>query len=110
MAALHERFLGIAGSTDVLTFELERADNHRITHGEIVICAPFARRAAKANGVPYRHELLLYAIHGMLHLSGYDDRTGRGFERMHATEDRILSRLGIGPVFAPKKRPRKTHR
>jgi len=35
-----------------------------------------------------------------LHLCGFDDRTDRQFSRMHAMEDQILTRLGIGPVFA----------
>jgi hypothetical protein len=38
----------------------------------------------------------------MLHLSGYDDRTRGGFDRMHRTEDRILTKLGVGPVFRPE--------
>jgi hypothetical protein len=37
----------------------------------------------------------------MLHLCGYDDRTDAAFAAMHRTEDRILSQLGVGPVFAP---------
>jgi hypothetical protein len=47
---------------------------------------------------------LLYAIHGVLHLAGYDDRTRRGFVRMHQREDRILKRIGVGPVFNPAPR------
>jgi hypothetical protein len=38
----------------------------------------------------------------MLHLSGFDDRTRAEFDRMHRTEDRILTRLGIGAVFRPR--------
>jgi hypothetical protein len=46
-----------------------------------------------------RDELLLYAVHGMLHLCGYDDRTDRDFAAMHRREDHILSRLGVGAIF-----------
>jgi hypothetical protein len=45
--------------------------------------------------------LLLYGLHGMLHLCGFDDRTERAFRAMHAKEDEILTRLGVGPVFRP---------
>jgi probable rRNA maturation factor len=100
MARLHRQFLGVRGPTDVLTFELDHGPENRVTSGEIVICAPYARRQAVARGVAWREELLLYALHGLLHLSGHDDRTRSGFDRMHRAEDMILSKLGIGPVFS----------
>ncbi len=53
-----------------------------------------------------RNEVLLYALHGMLHLSGFDDRTDADFRKMHRMEDRLLARLGIGPVFGPVDRRR----
>ena len=99
MASLHEQFLGIPGPTDVLTFPMEADRRGRISSGEVVICVPEARRQAKRNGVGLERELLLYALHGMLHLCGYDDRTAAAFRTMHATEDRILTQLGVGPVF-----------
>jgi probable rRNA maturation factor len=99
MSQLHQRFLGIAGPTDVLTFELEHDPRGRVTAGEIVICVPEARRQARVRRITVERELFLYALHGMLHLSGFDDRTAAGFGRMHQKEDEILTRLGIGPVF-----------
>ena len=101
MADLHRRFMGVAGPTDVLTFPLEEDGRGRVTAGEVVVCVPEARRQAKARGVSVERELLLYALHGMLHLCGYDDRTDASFAAMHRKEDRILSQLGVGPVFAP---------
>jgi len=101
MAELHERFMGVAGTTDVLTFELDHDARGRVVAGEVVVCVPYAIRQAKRTGISVRNELLLYALHGMLHLCGFDDRTDRDFAVMHQREDDILSRLGIGPVFAP---------
>lgn len=108
MSQLHERFMGIAGPTDVLTFELEHDRRGRVTCGEVVVCVPEARRQARKRGIALRLELLLYALHGMLHLCGFDDRTDRGFRTMHRREDDILTRLGFGPVFAAvlQKKPR----
>ena len=100
MSQLHEQFLGIKGPTDVLTFELEHDPRGRVTAGEVVVCVPEARRQAKKRGIELRMELLLYALHGMLHLCGFDDRTDRGFRTMHRREDDILTALGFGPVFA----------
>jgi probable rRNA maturation factor len=102
MSQLHREFMGLSGPTDVLTFPLEMTrDGNKATAGEVVVCVPEARRRAKEHGVPVAHELLLYALHGMLHLSGFDDRTQAGFRRMHAKEDEILTHLGIGATFAP---------
>jgi len=101
MSELHRRFMNLPGPTDVLTFEIEHDSRGRCIAGETILCVPEARRQARARGVELRHELLLYAIHGLLHLSGFDDRTAAGYRKMHRMEDRILTRLGIGAVFAP---------
>ena len=99
MSALHEQFMGIAGPTDVLTFPLDEDARGRVTAGEVVVCVPEARRRAKTEGTDLRREALLYALHGMLHLCGYDDRTPADFARMHRAEDRILAQIGVGAVF-----------
>lgn len=104
MSDLHQEFMSISGPTDVLTFPLETDRRGRVTSGEIVICIPEARRQAKQRKIPPRLEVLLYALHGMLHLLGYDDRTDPAYRTMHRTEDELLTKLGVGPVFAP---PRK---
>jgi len=101
ITGLHARFLGIREPTDVVTFPLELDRRGRVLAGEVVVCVPEARRRAKELRNSVRNELLLYALHGMLHLCGFDDRTAGGFARMHRMEDSLLSRLGVGPVFRP---------
>ncbi|HEY0008111.1 MAG TPA: rRNA maturation RNase YbeY [Tepidisphaeraceae bacterium] len=102
MSELHQRFLNIAGTTDVLTFEIDHSPREKVVAGEIIICVAEARRQAKARKHALRHELLLYAVHGLLHLHGYDDRTEKDHRRMHRKEDALLMLLGVGPVFAPR--------
>lgn len=99
MQRMHHRHMGLATTTDVLTFELEYDARGWVVEGEIAVCVPMARRQARQRGHGAREELLLYAIHGLLHLLGFDDRCGSDYERMHETEDRLLRRLGVGPVF-----------
>lgn len=99
MSELHEEFLNVSGPTDVLTFPLEQDKSRCTTAGEVIVCVQVAERHAKTTGVPVKLEILLYALHGMLHLCGYDDRTAAGFREMHRLEDSILSELGFGPVF-----------
>jgi probable rRNA maturation factor len=99
MSSLHKQFMQIEGPTDVLTFPLEFDDAGREIAGEVVVCVPEAARQARQRGTSVEGELLLYALHGMLHLSGFDDRTEAGFRQMHRMEDDILTHLGLGPVF-----------
>jgi probable rRNA maturation factor len=101
MSELHRQFMDVDGPTDVLTFPLDHDRQGRPVAGEVVVCVPEARRRAREHEVPVERELLLYALHGLLHLCGYDDRTGLAFRAMHRTEDQILTRLGVGPVFLP---------
>lgn len=100
MAQLHEAWKSVPGTTDVLTFDLSDedapADN---VEGDIVVCIDEARRQADARDHTLRHEALLYAVHGLLHLLGEDDQDPEGFTRMHRREDELLTSLGIGPVF-----------
>lgn len=101
MSSLHKQFMQIDGPTDVLTFPLEFDAEGREIAGEVVICVPEAARQARIRGTAINKELLLYALHGVLHLSGFDDRTEAGFRQMHRKEDDILTELGLGPVFRP---------
>jgi rRNA maturation RNase YbeY len=100
MSQLHLQFMNLAGPTDVLTFPLDVDRHGRAISGEVVVCVPEARRRALREGTDVRRELLLYALHGMLHLCGFDDRTESGYATMHRTEDKILTEIGVGPVFA----------
>ncbi|MFN4242498.1 MAG: rRNA maturation RNase YbeY [Tepidisphaerales bacterium] len=100
MSALHARSHGLPTPTDVLTYPLETTPGGDVTEGEIVICVPEARRNAGAGNIACRRELLLYALHGLLHLCGMDDHDPNDARRMHAEEDRLLTRVGVGPVYA----------
>lgn len=102
MSHLHERDLGIPGPTDVLTYELDHDDKTgRCTAGEVIVCVPEAKRQAAERGGSVANEVLLYALHGVLHLAGFDDRTDRRYREMHRMEDHILTKIGIGAVFRP---------
>jgi len=63
--------------TDVLSFPLgEKAADGRFYLGDIVIAVPVAARQARAKGHALDRELRLLAIHGFLHLVGYDHSAG----------------------------------
>jgi probable rRNA maturation factor len=100
MSRLHERYLGESGPTDVLSFPLDHAAGGKVLAGELVVCVSVATGQARRHKIPLRLELLLYTLHGMLHLCGHDDRTPRRYDAMHKLEDAILTRLGFEAVFA----------
>ncbi len=101
MAALHQQYTNVPGTTDVLTFDHrdDPADADAALHGDIVICRDVAQREAAARGHDARVELLLYAVHGLLHLLGEDDHDPDAYQRMHQREDLLLEQLGVGAVF-----------
>jgi probable rRNA maturation factor len=106
MAAAHERYSNVPGTTDVLTFDLRRCGtgvppvSSAPLDVDILICADEARRQAAPRGIPLEHELLLYIVHGMLHCLGEDDHDEVAGVRMHQREDRVLTAIGVGPVYA----------
>ncbi|HVP09912.1 MAG TPA: rRNA maturation RNase YbeY [Phycisphaerae bacterium] len=100
MRRQHQRWLGRATVTDVLSFDLrDRAEPGRV-EGQLIVCETVARRQAKLHDADWRGELLLYVVHGCLHLCGHDDRRAVHAAEMHAREDQLLSLLGWGPVFS----------
>jgi len=80
IAKVHGEFLDDPTPTDVITFE----------HGEILIGVPIAAANARKFRHPVDHEVALCAIHGLLHLLGYDDLTEKEKVIMHARQEEIL--------------------
>ncbi len=105
MARLHGRFLGEKSTTDVLTFDQSAKPQAAgaAVEGDIVVCVDEARRQARRRGHEVREELLLYAVHGLLHLLGYDDHDPADARAMHRREDELLTEAGLGPIFAGSK-------
>ena len=100
MARLHEEWLGIPGPTDVITFDLSDAARPGVLHGDIAVSAETARRTARELGWQPRHELAYYVVHGVLHLSGYDDHDPADRRAMRARE-RVLMRAAGLPTPPP---------
>lgn len=96
MSEAHARYAGVEGTTDVLTFDLGSGG---AVDADLYICVDEARRQAERLGHPVEHELVLYIVHGLLHCLGHDDHDEEDARRMHTEEDRLLTAIGIGPVF-----------
>jgi probable rRNA maturation factor len=100
MRRQHKQWMGRATLTDVLSFDLRDRPEGGFVDGQLIVCEAVARREAGRQDTDWRGELLLYVVHGCLHLCGHDDHRAADAAKMHEQEDRLLSLLGWGPVFA----------
>lgn len=92
---LNRRHLQHDYPTDVLSFLFDH--EHDRLEGEIVVSADTAAEQARRYQSEFADELLLYVVHGTLHLSGYDDCTPAERRSMRRLERRYLSQLGVTP-------------
>jgi probable rRNA maturation factor len=98
MKALNRRTFGRAGLTDVIAFPLPQPDG--TLYGDVYIC-PGAARAWVGDAEPaaVREELVRLAVHGTLHVLGYDHPAGSGRtrSRMWRTQERYVRRVMRSP-------------
>jgi probable rRNA maturation factor len=106
IAAIHAEWLDDPAPTDVITFDLSR-DGDPAVRGDIVVSAETAARVARVlararAGWKPRHELAYYIVHGILHLTGHDDKTPRDRRAMRSRERAVMKAVGL-PL--PPRRP-----
>jgi probable rRNA maturation factor len=97
--SLNRQYLDHDYPTDVLSFLLERDKGS--LEGEVIVSLDTAARRAAEFGWSAADELLLYVIHGTLHLVGYDDQAEAARSEMRAAERRTLAIFGIEPREVP---------
>jgi probable rRNA maturation factor len=100
LAELNQRFRGIAEPTDVLSFAAQEPAPGFVSApaaaaylGDILIALPFTRRQAAELGRDLADELQVLAVHGTLHLLGYDHAEPDEEAAMWARQDEILAGL-----------------
>jgi probable rRNA maturation factor len=94
---LNKQFLDHDEPTDVLTFPYTDAGAKKL-EGEVVIGYEVAQENAADRGHDVGPELILYVIHGCLHLCGYDDKVPRSAAEMRNTEREYLQKLGLPDI------------
>jgi probable rRNA maturation factor len=72
--------------------------------GDIAIAYETLRREADAEQKPFDHHLSHLAVHGFLHLIGYDHENEADAEAMEFLETEILAQLGIPDPYADRER------
>ncbi len=94
---LNRQYLGHDEPTDVLTFPYSRPGS-KVLEGEVVIGHEVAKEYAADRGHDLALELLLYVVHGCLHLCGYTDTDARSEAAMRAKEREYLRKLGLPDI------------
>lgn len=104
--SLNKAYRGINAPTDVLSFEagekmpgMQEDDPYL---GDIVISVPMAERQAKEGGHSLKAELQLLAVHGTLHLLGYDHEEPEEKDHMWWAQSSILAQLGAEITGPPE--------
>jgi probable rRNA maturation factor len=109
IAHLNLQYLNHKGPTDVMSFDMRegqglppaRERSARTVDGEIVVSVETAFREAAARQTSPAYETALYALHGTLHLLGYDDKSKKGATTMRTLQDDILTSTGINTLLGP---------
>jgi len=105
-ATIHElnrRYLQHDYATDVLSFLLGEQDD--LLEGEVIVSADTAAAVAERFGWTLDNELLLYVIHGALHLVGYDDQDADSRAEMRRRERYHLARFSLKPRYVEDDEP-----
>ncbi len=96
---LNKQYLNHDEPTDVLTFPYSGPPQPgQKLEGEVVVGYQVATEYAADRGHGVDTELLLYVVHGCLHLCGYTDGDAKGAARMRARERHYLTHLGLPDI------------
>jgi probable rRNA maturation factor len=107
---LNSNWRGIDKPTNVLSFPAlqptgpRRDDDAPRMLGDIAIAYETMRKEADVEQKPFDHHLSHLAVHGFLHLVGYDHEQDDDAEAMEALEQEILAQLGIPNPYAARDR------
>jgi len=98
---LNRQWRGIDQPTNVLSFPAAATSSIASRHlGDLAISYETVGREAEAEARPFAHHLAHVAVHGFLHLLGYDHQSDAAAEQMEGLERKILARLGVPDPYA----------
>jgi probable rRNA maturation factor len=102
--SLNAQWRGLDKPTNVLSFPAPEAlrGDAPVHLGDIAIAYETVAREAQQEGTPLWHHLSHLAVHGFLHLLGYDHESDQDAAAMEAHERAILARLGIPDPYEPE--------
>ena len=93
MTEINESFLKHQGSTDVITFNYLDTVEDDETVAELYISLDTAHKSAREYSTSFSEEVILYIIHGNLHLMGFDDHSESDIKKMRQAEVMVKKKL-----------------
>lgn len=108
MRTLNRSYRGQDYATDVLSFVPDTAFEPQSAIGDLVIATGVAKRQAREAAHPYQTELRVLALHGLLHLLGYDHESPDDHGRMKRAESRLRKKGGLRVGLMERSHEQKT--
>lgn len=93
IAEIHGEYFDDPTPTDCISFPIDGPDEPYRVLGEIFVCPAVAFEYAAKHGQHPEKETLLYVVHGLLHLFGYDDMTPIEKKKMRRAEKKHMDNL-----------------
>lgn len=96
IGVLHRRFFGDPSPTDCITVPIDSPGKQSGGYhllGEVFICPKVAKLYAQEHDLSPFGELIRYAVHGLLHLIGYDDMQVKDARAMRKKEEEVLKKI-----------------
>lgn len=90
---LHEQFFQDPSPTDCISFPLDDEESPYRILGEVFVCPATAIAYAAQHQVDCLEETILYLVHGLLHLMGYDDLTQKDRIQMTRAQTKHMETL-----------------
>jgi probable rRNA maturation factor len=107
---LNRQWRGIDAATNVLSFPSDHPAGNRRFVGDIVLAQQTVAQESNAEHKPFAHHLAHLAVHGFLHLLGYDHENDKDAATMERLERKILRRLAIPDPYRPARSGRRVPR
>ena len=101
---INREFRNVDRPTDVISFALIDGDFYNsdvyledasFELGDVFICLDYAIKQANEYGHSVKREVAFLAVHGYLHLKGYDHQTKEDEEKMFSLQEKILQNAGV---------------
>jgi probable rRNA maturation factor len=102
IAKLNRDWRGIDKPTNVLSFPASRVGQGDKLLGDIVIAYETLERESTDESRDFLHHLAHLAVHGFLHLIGFDHETDAQAEEMEGLESRIMMRLNMPDPYVAR--------
>lgn len=102
IARLNRDWRGIDKPTNVLSFPASRVGQGDKLLGDIVIAYETLERESRDESRDFLHHLAHLAVHGFLHLIGFDHETDAQAEEMEGLESRIMMRLNMPDPYVAR--------